>query len=100
MNPMIYVLITLTPILAVLSIQVTSIQKKVGVIDRKLNTLLTSLGLNPQKANLADACINQIAELYRAGKQDEAKQLAKEMLASPDEFKKAWQACKDETPIK
>ncbi|MDD5707336.1 MAG: hypothetical protein PHR35_15545 [Kiritimatiellae bacterium] len=95
MNPMIPILTVLLLLVAIVCNQVVGVQKKLRILDRKINSLLASLGLDPMKTGSADAPIKRIAELYRAGKQDEAKHLAKETLTGPAEFKGAWQACKD-----
>jgi hypothetical protein len=96
-----------TPMLAVLIFvaaymchQLVQARKQLSILDRKFNALLAGLGLDPQKTDFAAESIARIAELYRAGKQDEAKQLAKETLTSPAEFKKAWQACEDKSTSK
>lgn len=72
------------------------LQKQIRIQDRKLNALLTGVGLDPLKNDFADDSVRRIAELYHAGKPTEAKQLAKETLISIDEIKKASQACKGE----
>lgn len=94
MNPVIPILTVLVVLIAVVWNQVVGLKKQLHVLDRKLNALMASLGLDPKKTDSADDSIKRIAELYRAGKVDEAKQLAKDTLTSPDEFKKAWQVCK------
>ena len=93
MNTEIIILMPMLILLGYVGSQVVTLRNKMAGLDRKLNMLLAGMGIDPQKTDFVADSINRISELYRAGKVAEAKQLAKETLINPAEFKKAWQAC-------
>ncbi len=95
MDPDIILLVVVVMIIGFTQFQVAKLHKRMASFERKLNTLLANMGIDPHKTDFVGDSINQIAELYRAGKVDEAKQLAKDTLDRPRDFKKAWKVCEE-----
>lgn len=79
-----------------LGVRLNKQSKRIQLLDRKLNALLSAMGIDPKNAQSSNPVYQKIADLYSQGKIEEAKAMAKSELTEPAEIKKAWQVCQEQ----